>query len=255
MRTFEGSVGGFRRRLQVLIAAQDAGKYTRLARRAGIPVTTMEHYMRAAVRLPGGEHLMRLATALGVSVDFLLSGEAAVRPADLLSYPALLKPVRGFLSGVEGERHLVIPILRCTCPAMCPLTEAIPPITAAGGRRLVLPAALAPVETCHRLIALEVDDAMPSPEWPTGTRLVVNWDARESRWEALMLVHVDGRCLLGHAVETVGTLLFAARLGDPPRAVAGEYRLLGQVVAAVAPCGLPVPEGGSPTRTGGSGIR
>ncbi len=64
----------FRRRLLRLINERCEGHYTVLARRAGIPVSTMQHVLHHAKHLPGGEHLLRLARALGVSVDDLTMG-------------------------------------------------------------------------------------------------------------------------------------------------------------------------------------
>ncbi len=68
---------GFRRRLLGLINERCGGHYTLLARRAGIPVSSMQHVVRQGKHLPGGEQLLRLAAALGVSVDYLTSGQEA----------------------------------------------------------------------------------------------------------------------------------------------------------------------------------
>ncbi len=72
-------VAGFRRRLVQLIAERYDGKYTVLARRAGIPVSTLEHYLHQAKKLPGGAHLLRLAAALGVSAEYLGTGREVAR--------------------------------------------------------------------------------------------------------------------------------------------------------------------------------
>jgi hypothetical protein len=69
-------VAGFRRRLVQLIAERCDGKYTVLARRAGIAVSTLEHYIHQAKGLPGGAHLLRLAVVLGVSAEYLGTGRA-----------------------------------------------------------------------------------------------------------------------------------------------------------------------------------
>ena len=73
---------GFRRRLVQLIAERCVGKYTVLARRAGIPVSTLEHYLHQAKGLPGGAHLLRLAAALGVSAEYLGTGREPARPGE-----------------------------------------------------------------------------------------------------------------------------------------------------------------------------
>jgi len=77
MQRHSQAIAAFRRRLMQLIEERFDGKYTYLARRAGIPVSTMEHYVHRAKRLPGGDHLLRLAEALGVSVEYL--GSRGVR--------------------------------------------------------------------------------------------------------------------------------------------------------------------------------
>ena len=45
----------FRARLRALVLEQFDGKYTVLAKRAGIPISTLEHTMLEAKRLPGGD--------------------------------------------------------------------------------------------------------------------------------------------------------------------------------------------------------
>ena len=72
-------VAGFRRRLVQLIAERCEGKYTVLARRAGLAVSTLEHYIHQAKGLPGGAHLLRLAAVLGVSAEYLGTGRAVAR--------------------------------------------------------------------------------------------------------------------------------------------------------------------------------
>ena len=72
-------VAGFRRRLVQLIAERCEGKYTVLARRAGIAVSTLEHYIHQAKGLPGGAHLLRLAAVLGVSAEYLGTGRERAR--------------------------------------------------------------------------------------------------------------------------------------------------------------------------------
>jgi predicted transcriptional regulator len=63
----------FRSRLRALVLEQFDGKYTLLAKRANIPISTLEHTMLEAKRLPGGDHLMRIADVLGVTVDSLIA--------------------------------------------------------------------------------------------------------------------------------------------------------------------------------------
>ena len=79
MRRPAQDVAGFRRRLMQLIEDHCDGKYTHLARRAGLAVSTLQHYVHHAKRLPGGAHLLRLAAALGVSAEYLGSGREVAR--------------------------------------------------------------------------------------------------------------------------------------------------------------------------------
>lgn len=71
----------FRVTLSDLIRDRFGGHYTVLAQRAGIPISSLEHTMLTAKRLPGGDHLIRLAVACGTTVDHLLGlpGRAARR--------------------------------------------------------------------------------------------------------------------------------------------------------------------------------
>ena len=99
MQRHERPIHAFRRRLLRLIDEQYDGRYTVLARRAGIPITTMQHYIHTAKHLPGGEHLLRLAAALGVTVEQLVSGPEGVRPADGTAHP-----IAGGLHAGDGPR-------------------------------------------------------------------------------------------------------------------------------------------------------
>ena len=65
----------FRQRLWQLVADRFEGKYSWLARRAGIPVSSLQHILHQAKRIPGGAQLLQLAAALEVSVDYLLGRE------------------------------------------------------------------------------------------------------------------------------------------------------------------------------------
>jgi hypothetical protein len=65
-----------------------------------------------------------------------MSGQEGVRPAER---PAPFTPV------VLAQRqpppaahapHLSLPVFHCGCPGACPLTEAVPPVTASGDRLL-----------------------------------------------------------------------------------------------------------------------
>ena len=227
----ERPITAFRRRLRRLIEERCAGHYTLLARRAGIPVSSMEHIMLTATRLPGGDHLLRLATALGVSVQELVTEEAAGRPA-----ARLVRPVPVLRPG--GERlappHLTLPVFRCGCPAACPLTAADLPETEARPS-VMLAADLVARHQGHRLLALQVEPGLPCAEWPVGARLVVDWDARTPQWEALALIHAEGRCQLGHLSRIEHFLFFASRAGGNFRVIAEPLKILGTIVAAVTP--------------------
>ncbi len=225
----ERSITGFRRRLRRLIDEQCEGHYTRLAQRAGIPVSSMEHIMLTAKRLPGGDHLLRLAAALGVTVQDLVAGEAAGRPAGRLA-----RPLPGLRPGGEPPvpAYLTIPVVRCGCPAACPLTAAVPP-DAATWTTLLLAADLVARHTHHRLIAVQITPSLPCPEWPEGMRLVVDWDARTPQWDALSLIHTEGRCQLGHPSLAGDWSVFTGRVQDAFREVTAECQVLGTIVAAV----------------------
>lgn len=202
----------FRRRLRQLIDARFDGKYTLLAKRAGIPISSMQHYVHLAKRLPGGEHLLRLAEACGVSVQYLASGEEVLPAGDLA--------------------HLTIPLVRCACPGVCPLAAAVP---ATAAPQIVVERALVAAHATGCLVAVPVTPEMPCPGWPTGARVVVDGDARQPRWERVTLVHAEGRCQLGHVAHTDRGLLFAGSRDRAPRLLADESRILGTVIIVMAP--------------------
>jgi hypothetical protein len=114
VRRQEPPVTAFRRRLLRLIEEQDAGQYTTLARRAGIPTTTMEHYIHNAKHLPGGEHLLKLATALGVTVYYRATGEAP--PAGEWAAEPRIAPTPRGVPVEEVATHFSIPLFACGCP-------------------------------------------------------------------------------------------------------------------------------------------
>jgi hypothetical protein len=194
----------------------------------------MEHIMRTATRLPGGEQCLRLADALGVSVHTLLTGQAALRPADLLAQPVRLASQLAPPGSPPETTQVRIAVFACGCPGACPLAEPTPPLARAAGT-VLLPASLLGGTSLHRLVAVQVPAALAQPDLPAGSLLVVDWDARRPRWAALALLQLAGRCRLGQ-VTAPGTPRLVQPLGAPPQGLARTDRVLGQVVARVVPC-------------------
>jgi hypothetical protein len=232
MRRTERSITGFRRRLKRLIREKFDGCYTRLARRAGIPVSTMEHTLLKAKRLPGGDHLLRMARALDVTAHFLVAGEETDRPA---ANPPRFIPVMRPSTEPTARTSLMVPVAKCLCPGTCPLTQARPPLAMARSG-VLLERDLAGPHNPESLLAVEVTPNSPSPAWRPGTRLVVAWGLRPPRWESLVLIHAEGRCKWGHLKE-VGDMLFFAESAESDFRVlpAGAWRILGTAIAVVAP--------------------
>jgi transcriptional regulator with XRE-family HTH domain len=222
----------FQGRLRHLLSTRFDGQYTQLARRAGVPITTMQHYMHNAKHLPGGEHAIRLANTLGVTVDYLLAGVDSIRPHELLSNPIILVQVRGKES-IELDRHIAIPVFTCLCPKECPFAEEIPPVSQTHDR-VVVPEDL--VSNRHRLIGLRLTRPMPELKWREGTRLVIDWDARKANWQAMFLVREGGRCRLVRLHRLDGQLLLGTPNGTtaPPHPAGEDVDILGRVVATVS---------------------
>lgn len=207
MQRREPPILGFRRRLLRLIAEQVDGRYTILARRAGIPISSMQHIMHDATHLPGGEPLQKLAGALGVTVQYLSTGHEGVYPAEPPAPPAPAEtPQERPPSPAWDATHVTLPVFRCGCPGPCPLTRAVPPtlMVRAG---VVLARTLLAAHTTHRLLALQVTPNLPSAECPVGAQGILDWEARTPVWEALVVLHDAGQCHLGHV----------ARVRDFPR--------------------------------------
>ena len=74
MTTDDRIMEAFRARLQQLIDDRFEGKYSRLARRAGMSVSSLQHILHTAKHFPSGDLLLRLAGATEVTVDYLLAG-------------------------------------------------------------------------------------------------------------------------------------------------------------------------------------
>jgi transcriptional regulator with XRE-family HTH domain len=224
----------FRRRLLRLIDEQYEGKYTRLARRAGLPTSSMQQIIHHANHLPGGEALLRLAAALGVSVHYLATGEEAERPVNRLAHPAPVAIPRAVPPPRGDAPPVALPVYRCGCPDACPLTEPVPPV-AAGQARVIVPADLVASSRHHRLLAVRVGPGLNAPDWPDGARLVVDWDARRPRWAAVALFHAEGRCHVGHVGRTADRLFWFPRVDGALRILAPGATILGTVVAALLP--------------------
>jgi hypothetical protein len=232
MRRSERSITSFRRRLKRLIAEKFDGRYTRLARRAGVPVSTLEHTLLEAKRLPGGDHLLRLARALDVTAHFLVTGEDAARPA---GGPSRLLPGLPPGAAAPSQAYLTIPVLACACPATCPLTAAVPR-GVTSHTQVVLERELLGTGPYASLVAVEVTAECPAAEWRTGTRLVVAWGRRPRRWGALALVHAQGHCEWGYVKQVEDALFCAEEVDGEFRVIpAGAWRILGTAIAAVAP--------------------
>ncbi len=223
MRRSERSITTFRRELARLINERFEGHYTRLAQRAGIPVSSVEHMIHNATRVPGGDHLLRLAEALDVSVDDLVRGEE-------LAHSGVPDSV-----AIAPDAYLTIPVLACACPAVCPLTAPVPRAVTSRAQ-VVLERALLGTGRYACLIAVEVTAECPAADWRTGTRLVVAWGRRPRRWAALTLVHAEGHCEWAYVREVEGALFCAEEVDGEFRVIPpGEWRILGTAVAAVAP--------------------
>ena len=223
----------FRARLAHQIATYYDGQYTRLAKRAGLPPSSMQHIMRHAKHLPGAEHLIRLANVLGVTVDYLIGGDA-IRPKDILAQPLILIQGRHGKENIELDRHIAVPVFTCRCPKPCPLGEDIPPVDSTRDR-VVIPQDL--VTNRHRLIGIVIADPLVAPDWKPGTRLVFDWDARKPDWNGIFLVRDRGRCKIGRVHADEDRLLIGPADGfaGPPYHLAEGCKILGRVVAEIRP--------------------
>ncbi len=228
----------FRRRLLGLVAERFEGHYTILARRAGIPVSSLQHVVHHAKHLPGGELLGLLAVELGVSVHFLVTGEETERPAGRLAPPTPVILGRGPVPSAGNVVQVTVPVFRCACPAACPLAENVPSVAAAASR-VIFPADLLARRGYHRLLAIEVGPGLGAHHWPRGSRLVVDWDARVPRWEGVTLFRADGRCHVGHIGHVGDRLVVAIRPDGAPQLLTPDAVILGTIVAAMTACRRP----------------
>ncbi len=100
---------------------------------------------------------------------------------------------------------------------------------------MVLPAEMLAPYRDHRLIAVPVGEDLAAAEWPDGARLVVDLDARTPAWEALALIHTEGRCELGHVTQVETALFVAAQRDGDFRIIMDGWRILGTSIAVVMP--------------------
>ncbi len=234
-------IEAFRARLAALLRSRCDGRYTVLARRAGIPVSTMEHYIHKAKHLPGGEHVVRLARALGVTTDYLLAGEASIRPSDLLAHPvAVGQAPRGRAEHAGLEPQISVAVFECGCPRGCPFAAPLPPVRSTRARALV-PVDLVP--RWHRLVGLRLTGRLAPDGWSAGTRLILDWDARNPTGNHPFLFRQHGQCRLGR-LHRSGDGPIIATPCLPPRPMAPatalpraytpeELEVLGRIVVVI----------------------
>ncbi len=218
----------FRKRLNDLLQERFEGKYTVLAKRAAIPVSSMQHYMHFSKHMPGSEHLQRLAEALGCTTDFLITGAQTVRPIDLLSKP--IPVTKG--EGQEIERQLSVPVFRCTCPKDCPFSEDVPQVAKARSR-VVVPTDMVSKHNFHRLIGVALDGHLKRAAWGEAGRLVINWDMRTPDFAKNVFFFDGTKHQVGHIKETEGGFLATDWNGQSPTVLPKTAKILGHVVAMV----------------------
>ncbi len=188
-------VEAFRGRLVQLIRTRFDGRYSVLAHRAGIPVSTMEHYIHRAKHMPGAEHVGHMADALGVTTDLLIHGRTSLLPQDLMAHPVVLE--QNQMGEADGlERQIAIPVFDCTCPSPDCVFWRDPLPIGSTRMRVMVPADLLPI--WYRLVGLRIAEPLGSFGWKVGTRLVLDWSGRSptfcGEW---YLFKLDGRCHLG----------------------------------------------------------
>ena len=219
-------ITAFRTRLSGLLDEKFDGQYTVLAKRAGIPTSTMQHYIHTAKHLPGGEHLMRIAQACGTTVDYLVSGMATVRPEDLLTHPVSIVKAKGD-QPAAADRQLSVPAFACTCPKRCVLTDDVPSPRHANGR-IVIPEELVRSQHYHRLISVILTKDL-LPRSPDG-RAIIDWDARTVEEAPAPFLFFDGtRHRIGPLRNDKDTLL----LVEPATVLPDTAQVLGRMVAVL----------------------
>jgi hypothetical protein len=85
----------------------------------------------------------------------------------------------------------------------------------------------------HRLVGVRINEAIASPRWKVGTRIVVDWDNRKQAWEALSLYHDGTRCHVGRLAKSGISLLASDADNAPPVHLPAAAKILGRVVSVV----------------------
>jgi len=222
-------IEAFRKRLNDLLEERFEGKYTVLAKRAAIPVSSMQHYMHFSKHMPGSEHLQRIAEALGCTTDFLITGAQTVRPVDLLTKPISVARAEG----QEIERQLSVPVFRCTCPKDCAFSEDVPQVSKARSR-VVIPTDMVGKHNFHRLMGVMLDGHLKRSAWGEEGRIVIDWDDRTPDWNRNVFFYDGTKHMVGRVKETDAGLLAADWNGQSPVVLPKTAKLLGHVVAIVA---------------------
>jgi phage repressor protein C with HTH and peptisase S24 domain len=179
---------GFSRRLSELL--QERGARLRLAKESGLASSSITRY--AAGQMPRADELLRIARALGVSTDYLLTGRD---PPAACSLEDLPRPELHFARAADQAPEVSAHLRRDEYLAV-PLVEGS---VAAGAARVVADQIegwamihASAIGRRRNLVAVRVAGDSMAPLLTDGTIVAIDRDDRRIRPGAIYAVRVDG---------------------------------------------------------------
>jgi transcriptional regulator with XRE-family HTH domain len=79
-----------------------------LAAQTGISLKTIENYLKQASSMPSADKAVRIARALGVSVEYLVTGEENYREKPHITNPELNRLFKSIKKLAKHDQHIVI---------------------------------------------------------------------------------------------------------------------------------------------------
>lgn len=101
---------GFASNLRQLLNEQDI-ELKELSAKTGISKNTLDNYLSGQKSIPNAENAVKIAQVLGVSVEYLVSGESAKSTSQAEKYPAKIRFLADKLMNFNDNEYSLVKVL------------------------------------------------------------------------------------------------------------------------------------------------
>lgn len=101
---------GFASNLRQLLNEQDI-ELKELSAKTGISKNTLDNYLSGQKSIPNAENAVKIAQVLGVSVEYLVSGESAKSTSQTEKYPAKIRFLADKLMNFNDNEYSLVKVL------------------------------------------------------------------------------------------------------------------------------------------------